>query len=552
MTHPPFQKMRNHNHKKKTKKYQFRKNAVAYKVFGLLIFLVVGRNLNQSMSISYVDDDSTIIIDLPNNKVNRSFQPPLPPQLQQRSKVVTLPNHNDHPGDDDEKVVGSSNISFSGGIRSNHSGNNDKSSGTMTTPSAAAFVTTNTKGSSFFSSNNKNNNVYLGCKEISQLEVVKVLGVGYRKVAYEVKLPGSGSRRRKQHAVAKRCKNLNCIHDNSIVNETQWIRRLYEEYGSTTDNGGGAVEYYGQCNDHPIDNVSGFPKVLSNEQEMELNMKNISNAKRRKRKNDLLMKLQNEFIEENWSNFQIGFTSVVELGQPLMDSWNIFDHVWRFKCFASFFASRDIEDLKNIARRYAYFPDTPLLLQHIHNNSRQFTDNQFPQQYMTRIVDADSDDGDDTSRTIHHVDFDMVLPCYEYYDPESCSREHVLEVNCDVMSKLANLEYLDCSLPVNNTINTTKNDKRWMKTPLLYPMPNNEHGDDDHRERINATYAIEACLRSNQTMYEGRRRKKQHKKEQQPTEAKQRFQDFLSKKKTTTVIKKSLQDFLNNKKNAQR
>ena len=53
----------------------------------------------------------------------------------------------------------------------------------------------------------KQDRFVMGCAEIAKLEVVRVLGRGKHKIAFEVELPWG------EHGVAKRCIKYRCIRD---------------------------------------------------------------------------------------------------------------------------------------------------------------------------------------------------------------------------------------------------------------------------------------------------------------------------------------------------
>ena len=264
----------------------------------------------------------------------------------------------------------------------------------------------------------------LGCKEIAKLEVIRVLGKGVQKVAFEVKLPWG------EHAVAKRCKNYKCTRAGKIREEARLLRELQEQYGDE------AVRYYGECNAAVV---------------------------------------QTEEMVDHLSNFSVGYTSVVELGKPLLSSWKTKDR----KCFAEFFTETDIEDIRNIARRYANFSNSPLLLAPIGYT----TDNIFAQQYMTSL-------GGTREGKINHIDLDMVYSCKETQtrsrNPRqldtnrgTCSIDEVLDVNCQVMAKLTNIPNLDCS---------------------LYPSTQNSAVDSPNH-RINASHAASECIKRKSPPY---------------------------------------------------
>lgn len=286
----------------------------------------------------------------------------------------------------------------------------------------------------------------LGCAEIAGLEIVRELGRGMLKTTFVVKLPWGG------HAVAKRCKNYRCYEENLIKREANMLQKLYEQY-----NDEGALQFFGECY-IPFDELLSQP----NRKDFENKTTKISN------KNNLLI--------PTIRDFSVGFTSVIELGKPFFIRN---EKTYRMEpgCFAGFFTPRDIEDLKNIARRYANLSDYPLLLSGWNN---KVNDNRFPNQYITRIGGGQRGG----EGTINHADLDMAYHCKDSGEKE-CTVDNVLKRNCEVIAKMVNISSLDCSFPsasdTNNTAITSKVSLVSVDTP-------------DYSERINATYAIEQCL----------------------------------------------------------
>ena len=77
----------------------------------------------------------------------------------------------------------------------------------------------------------------LDCKDISNLEIVGIIGEGKKKITYEVNLPWG------DQAVLKRCKTKMCAYRKSTEIEGAYLRALlHKQYGSQ------AVAFYGECN----------------------------------------------------------------------------------------------------------------------------------------------------------------------------------------------------------------------------------------------------------------------------------------------------------------
>ena len=62
-------------------------------------------------------------------------------------------------------------------------------------------------------------------------------------------------------------------------------------------------------------------------------------------------------LEKYKLDFSVGHTTVMEMAKPLIESW---DAPMEDGCFSSFFAGRDLQDLANIARRYANYSESPI------------------------------------------------------------------------------------------------------------------------------------------------------------------------------------------------
>ena len=270
------------------------------------------------------------------------------------------------------------------------------------------------------------NNRPLSCAEIAKLNIVRPLGAGKKKIAYEVILPYGG------HGVAKRCNHYTCYKDGLLQEEAHLLKGLYQHYGNE------ALHFYGDCSapysndDIPVRNVTGRGTAA----------------------------IATEYIQNHSSSFEVGYTSIVELGRPLLSSWDLLDR----KCFAKYFKPKDIEDLINIARRYAFYTNKPILLGRFHfekdGPKLRTTDNIFPQQYMTRV--GGHDEG-----SINHIDLDMTVLGREHYggDNKYCTPKNVLKLNCKIISKLTNIRDLDCSYPSTDVNRSNKTKK---KSPTDY------------------------------------------------------------------------------------
>jgi len=286
----------------------------------------------------------------------------------------------------------------------------------------------------------QNDRYLLGCKEIAELEVIRVLGEGQRKIAFEVKLPWG------EQAVVKRCKNYTCTKSNKKRKEAKILKELQEQYGDE------AAHYFGECDAPtlPMDNEDG----------------NLDSA------------TFTHHVKKNLSNFSVGYTAVIELGKPLLPSWKMRDR----KCFAEFLTERDIEDIRNIARRYANFSKRPLLM----GTVGHYSDNIFAQQYMTSIG------GGEREGRIHHIDLDMVITCKDEGLEKNCTADEVLEVNCQVMAYLSNIPNLDCSFNQSSILANTK----------AQVLPSHISNYTKANGRINAAYALGKCTRRNNPKYD--------------------------------------------------
>ena len=163
----------------------------------------------------------------------------------------------------------------------------------------------------------------LTCREIQRSEIVRRLGQGGKKAAFEIRLPSG------DHALAKRCMVKWCQRRQDLENEIAHLRGLRAQYGP-----GRALEFLGECR------AATFFK---------------------------------KDIGQHATNFSTGLTYVTELGRPLLEfaqgdeaapprrAWDKVGFVWfrlpdrvdhakaqdpRRKCFASYLTAADVEDFK--------------------------------------------------------------------------------------------------------------------------------------------------------------------------------------------------------------
>ena len=270
---------------------------------------------------------------------------------------------------------------------------------------------------------------YLTCSEIAGLEMVRLVGEGKEKAVYEVTLP-SGER-----AAAKRCLTGKCLSKRLIEKEAHKLRGLNERYGDE-----GSLQFFGGCY-LDMEMAESGPEYRSTKERTE------------------------SAIHKYKLNFSVGHTSVIESGHPLMESRK---EPIDESCYASFLAAQDKEDLANIARRYANYFKSPLLLlpyrKHRKKNSplgvqhqdgkailryeNIETDNVHLHQYVTRRASSISAE----KGTIHHADLDQVISCNRHYDAQFCTADLVLDANCRVLSRMANV-HLNCSHPTTSEFN---------------------------------------------------------------------------------------------------
>jgi len=249
-----------------------------------------------------------------------------------------------------------------------------------------------------------------------------------QKAVYEVKLPWG------EHAVAKRCITKTCVKDRLIGKEGSFLDNLHRQYRDK------AIDFFGACDGSKI----GIEKNMT--------------SKIPTGKNYYLRYLDPQIV----SDFSIGYTLVIELANPLLSDWGMIEGKRGRKCFSKYFTSADLEAFRTIARQYSNYTPIPLILypdmitaskkgkkgEHIGT-----TDNIYPEQYII------------SKAGLRHGDLDQVTKC------KNCTYESALELNCGVVSRLAN-NNLNCTLAHSQEILTH------------FPFP------DVH---INATEAIKQC-----------------------------------------------------------
>jgi len=242
---------------------------------------------------------------------------------------------------------------------------------------------------------------YLDCNDIAKLEIVRPLGSGHNKISYVVKLPSG------ELAVALRCQRegyfgSSCFGKNYMQHQASILKSMYDK----NDEDQGSLRYYGEC----------FKPIDTSDE-------------------NLMEQYQNEQRED----FTVGNTLVMEMGKPLIKSWNVIHphDDKKLKCYASYFTPRDVQDLIDIVQKYSTFEPSPLLLAPIGSSS----DNYFPHQYIQRL----NVDGGIEGR-IFHIDLDELVVCKDRYDEESlCSVEKALKVNCAVIREMTKIPDLSCT-----------------------------------------------------------------------------------------------------------
>jgi hypothetical protein len=311
----------------------------------------------------------------------------------------------------------------------------------------SGFANINSVANSSKSRVNSRTNL-LGCADIAELEIVRVLGEGKQKITFEVKLPSG------EHAVAKRCQSNNCYDQKLIAEEAEIFRGLHQQFGDE-----GALRFFGECY-VPFD-----------------------------RKND-----RSTDVKMLASDFSVGHTSVIEMGKPILASWNI-PIPTKSSCFKGYFTPRDVEDFRNIARRYANYSDSPIVLTKLEERGLNAnitigmrTDNSYPQQYIVRKS------GRGTPGNIFHTDLDMAVVCKHLYKNHICQVDNILKVNCKVISDLTGIPSLDCSFPVVHNTSEASDTNMTTSNKASSPAVSVEDASGGYSDRINTTRAMEECV----------------------------------------------------------
>lgn len=151
---------------------------------------------------------------------------------------------------------------------------------------------------------------------------------------------------------------------------------------------------------------------------------------------------------------------------------------------------RDVEDFRNIARRYANYSDSPIVLTKLEERGLNAnitigmrTDNSYPQQYIVRKS------GRGTPGNIFHANLDMAVVCKNLYKTHICQVDNILKVNCKVISDLTGIPSLDCSFLVHNTNEASGTNTATSKAspPAVSAADASGYSSD----RINTTRAME-------------------------------------------------------------
>jgi hypothetical protein len=227
----------------------------------------------------------------------------------------------------------------------------------------------------------------LDCEEISKLSIVRTLGEGQQKVAYEVRLANGAS------AVAKRCKSANCIEWELLKAEADKLQR-YQSRGVQ-----GLVAIYGACY-RPYN----YHESTTN-----------STASTGPQHHD----------DYNVTDLTVGHTVIYEKGQVLMKNWG--EKNGHF-CLAWFFTAADIEDLRIMARTYSAAGIS------LYNPKSRCMDNKYPTQFVL------------TRSGIRHADLDNTYDCLQKGGCPDAAR--LFEDNCRILvGGVAQRRYRpDCSM----------------------------------------------------------------------------------------------------------
>jgi hypothetical protein len=228
----------------------------------------------------------------------------------------------------------------------------------------------------------------LNCEKISKLSIVRTLGEGQQKVAYEVQLASGAS------AVAKRCKSANCIEWELLKAEADKLQR-YQSRGVQ-----GLVAIYGACY---------RPYYYNNE-----STTNSTTASTGPQHHD----------DYNVTDLTVGHTVIYEKGQVLMKNWG--EKNGHF-CLAWFFTKADIEDLRIMARSYSAANIS------LYNPHSRCMDNKYPTQFVL------------TRNGIRHADLDNTYDCLQKGGcPDAAT---LFEDNCRILVGGVGRVYRpDCSL----------------------------------------------------------------------------------------------------------
>ena len=255
------------------------------------------------------------------------------------------------------------------------------------------------------------NSKLLSCNDIRNLQIIRLIGKGFQKAVYEVKLPWG------EHAVVKRCITKKCVKDQLIEKEGSFFDNLHHQYGDK------AIDFFGAC-------------YASNDG-IEKNMTRVKVARR-----DYYLEYLDPQIV---TNFSVGYTMVMELANPLLSTWNILkDDKARRNCFSKYFTTADLEALRTLARQYSNYSKSPLILYANMKRSSEkgkngeyigFTDNFYAEQYII------------SKAGLRHGDLDHVTKC------KKCTYKRALEINCRVLSRLANIN-LNCTLAHSQEVAT--------------------------------------------------------------------------------------------------
>lgn len=228
----------------------------------------------------------------------------------------------------------------------------------------------------------------LGCNDIQNIEIIRELGKGKAKVTYEVKLPSGES------ALAKRCIHDNCLRQGLLTGEFRHLKKLQDQYGKEN-----TISVYGMCDAPYAEGGIDLQKGTRTS---------------RKRNSRHLRIIASDFTE--------GYTAFFEMGVPLLTKWR--DGVKFRKCFASYFTDADVDSFRVIARQYAGFAGSPIML----GQPGYFSDNIWAEQYIIAKAGA------------RHADLDMLFHC------QNCTYEEALTHNCIIVQDVVFHKRMNCSL----------------------------------------------------------------------------------------------------------